>query len=116
MNKRPFLNAYKSKLKDAKRRGLEIKLTYEEFVVIKRGRCVYCKRDGHMTLERRDNSIGYVNGNVDSACLRCNNFRNDSLTREEMIMAGSYINKIDDIVLNAKRRYGSLNPRVNKHI
>ena len=62
----------------AKRRELEFKLSFEEFCKIRDGECFYC---GMNTLpngvDRMDNALGYLIGNVVSCCGDCNSMKND---------------------------------------
>lgn len=67
--KRRF-NLYKSQ---AKRRNLVFELTLEEFSSFANMSCSYCGDPSfHIGLDRINNTIGYVNGNITSCCKICN--------------------------------------------
>ena len=64
---------YSEKRKDAKKRGLDFKLTLEDFHDFYKTPCHYCGDDiGSVHLDRKDSSKGYVIDNVVSCCHRCN--------------------------------------------
>jgi hypothetical protein len=93
---RPF----EAMLRLVSRRAMEAKreftLSYEEFVVIAQvGTCHYCGAPvrirpyvctgigGSYQLDRKDNSKGYVAGNVVSCCKRCNYAKGNRFTYSE---------------------------------
>lgn len=72
---------------DANRRKLEMTLTIEEFGVLREQPCEYCGSalaDTGGGLDRKDNAIGYILGNVVPCCHSCNVFKGDRLSYEEM--------------------------------
>ena len=77
--------AYRRKRKDAKDRGLEFSLTFEEFRKIKLMDCIYCGISRHTTIDRIDNNKGYLIYNVVPACDTCNAFRNNHVSFIEMM-------------------------------
>jgi hypothetical protein len=68
---RSALNLYRG---SASRKGLEFSLSQERFEALLMGECAYC---GALPapingIDRRDSSLGYVDGNVATACKTCN--------------------------------------------
>jgi 5-methylcytosine-specific restriction endonuclease McrA len=70
--------------------------------------CYYCKRtykesqiDDYMinikakrlTIDRKDNSKGYIKENIVLACRRCNNIKGDYFTEQEMLEIGKIISR-----------------------
>lgn len=57
----------------AKNNGRGFTLSFEEFVKLISGECFYCgDNTSQMGVDRIDNSLGYVRGNVRTCCSRCN--------------------------------------------
>ena len=94
--KRPFEWLYNSLLNDP--RGLSITILYEEFLKFTYvERCHYCEaliswepyayNNGKMSraynLDRKDNAVGYCDGNLVVCCKRCNYSKGDRFTYEE---------------------------------
>lgn len=79
---------------NARRRGLEVTLTEELFqnwYASQPKACCYCgvpecelasRKNTGLTIDRKDNSIGYTLNNVCIACFRCNNMKSDFFTHE----------------------------------
>lgn len=62
--------------KQATERGLEFKLTYQQFVDVIAQVCHFCGRyDIPRGLDRKNNAVGYVTGNVLPCCWPCNKFK-----------------------------------------
>lgn len=60
---------------DADRRGLEFKISYEEFMSIVSKPCIYCKdyiETAYNGVDRINNDIGYIFENCVTACSLCN--------------------------------------------
>jgi hypothetical protein len=83
--KRPFENAFNSLLWQAKHRGIEVNLSYAEFLnFTKSPTCHYCgetvtwKPYGSQAsqLDRIDNTLGYSVSNCVTACATCNRMKN----------------------------------------
>lgn len=99
-------------MKAAKLRGLEFKLKDEEFKQLISSPCHYCgsepyniKKTRWQTLvysgiDRVENSIGYVSGNVVSCCIKCNWMKNN-LTLEEFLV------HLQRIACNTTPEYGT---------
>jgi len=82
------------------------KITQEEFIEWYKNEvkvCRYCDltedeakkfitfcsgRFGRLTIDCKDNDLGYVKGNLVLACYKCNITKNDMLTYEEMLYVG----------------------------
>lgn len=78
----------------AKRRTLEMRLTFEEYCKFVNNPCFYCQNLlGDTTkatgggLDRWDNDKGYINDNVVPCCPICNKVRMDNLTPRETMYA-----------------------------
>ena len=64
---------YKSYVDNANRRGLEFNLSLDYVDELIHTDCVYCgSYDNPNGIDRIDNSIGYISGNVQSCCWKCN--------------------------------------------
>jgi len=72
-------------IKSARDRGLEINLDANDFSDYFNSDCSYCgdKIDG-VGIDRVDNSIGYLKGNVCSCCSTCN-YMKRNMSKEEFI-------------------------------
>lgn len=67
---------YKAYRRSAKRRGIEYKITLGQFKAFLDKTCRYCGTKVHpISLDRIDNDLGYVPGNIDSCCFRCNSLK-----------------------------------------
>lgn len=82
----------------AKQRKIAFTLTREEFDELRTHPCVYCggelPNSGGTGLDRIDNDLGYIPGNVLPSCWWCNQTRNDLFTIEEMKLLGKVIAEI----------------------
>ena len=57
----------------ASKRGLEFKITHDEFYSFMNAKCYYCDEQIQgIGLDRKDNNIGYLFENVVSCCKHCN--------------------------------------------
>ncbi len=65
--------AYKNRAKD---KGFEMNITIEDFGAILTLPCQYCGMKA-TTIDRINSNLGYVYGNVNPCCLRCNIMKND---------------------------------------
>jgi len=98
-------------LNRAKKRNLEC-MTKEEFIswYKKQNReCHYCKRSeeeackeivngrkfGRLSIDRKDNTRGYILNNIVLACFRCNGIKSAYYTEQEMLQFGAIVNKIE---------------------
>lgn len=76
---------------DAKRRGIEFNLIYEDWLEEVSKPCAYCsnklynKSEHGSGVDRKDNNLGYVKGNIVSCCKICNQIKNKYLNYEEML-------------------------------
>ena len=82
---------YHYMLKDAPRRNLECNLLYEEYAALITQPCYYCEEPLPAScctgLDRIDNKLGYIRGNVLPCCGDCNIIRTDKYTVEETKVA-----------------------------
>lgn len=66
---------YSSLKEAAKKRGLEVELTFDQFLEIRSGNCTYCNGplpESCGGLDRIDNDKGYLLDNIVACCRRCN--------------------------------------------
>ncbi len=102
---KPFMSLYNAlKGTTKRRRGVEISLTFEEFLEFtKIPNCHYCNRVLHWpdrmvhgepfghNLDRKDNNLGYSKTNCVTCCGVCNKSRGDRFTYEEWLEHGALI-------------------------
>jgi 5-methylcytosine-specific restriction endonuclease McrA len=101
---RPHESVYHTLLCNARRRNLEVTLTFEEFLdIIKVGECFYCgahlywpeynakKTSQASNLDRKDNTKGYLSGNVVACCWSCNNIKREHFTFEQFVEIGKLL-------------------------
>jgi len=85
--------AYSVTRKNARRRGIRFRLSYEEYKRIIQRACHYCNAPARLrgyirsdgldlrfhghTIDRKDNAEGYYHWNCVSACAKCNNLKFD---------------------------------------
>jgi len=77
-------------------RGIEYTLTRRDIQQLASShRCFYCKvKKGIFTLERVNNDIGYIPGNVVYACWPCNSFKSNIFSGQEMMVLGPAFRKV----------------------
>lgn len=71
----------------ARKRGLEMTLTLEQFLELNSKPCEYCGENLPATgygIDRKENSKGYTPENSIPCCTRCNSMKSAFLTYEEM--------------------------------
>ena len=64
----------------SKRKGTKFTLTFQQFDVLVKSDCHYCKipvRDKPMGIDRVDNKIGYILSNSVPCCWTCNRAKSD---------------------------------------
>lgn len=87
---------YKELLRTAKRRQLEVNITFEQYApLVQENNCFYCPNSLSKLgsgLDRKDNSIGYTLENVVPCCRSCNRTKGDRLTFEEMVAISDLLN------------------------
>lgn len=59
----------------ALRRGYEFSLSFEEFVSLFHGTCIYCGRQDCRGIDRVSNELGYTKENSSSCCEMCNKMK-----------------------------------------
>jgi len=76
----------------AHRRGLAFTITIDEYQNLLSQPCIYCTstlpdsgQSVKVGLDRKDNTQGYISGNVQPCCPRHNNIKGDWFTHEQMI-------------------------------
>jgi len=87
--------------KKCKDKGLSFDLSGEDIKELRTGNCVYCGINQNvMTIDRKDNNIGYIKSNCVTACWLCNRTKGHILSYDEMLIFGEAVKKIR--VLNPK--------------
>jgi hypothetical protein len=94
---RPYEALFNKFTYDRLRAGQECYLTFEDFLVFtEQVRCHYCggsvswaayglQKNGYRyNLDRKDNTKGYIKGNLTVCCWPCNEMKGDRLSYEEM--------------------------------
>jgi len=86
-------NNYLGFQKMAFRRGKEVSLSKEKFIELKHTKeCHYCHRiDQKMTIDRKDNQLGYSDDNCVAACHFCNSYKKERYSYEKMLKIGKFI-------------------------
>lgn len=93
-----FMRRYSKLKENAKRRGILFRLTFDEFIDLRSGgnECVYCgTRDTVLSVDRKDNDLGYFKLNCALACLRCNKLKSNLFTYTETKLIGKELRKIN---------------------
>lgn len=87
----------------AKKRNLPVTISFEYYAQLKRDDCHYCRVSNillqfycevmgintpWMTIDRKDNDVGYVPDNVVPSCFLCNKIKGSFFTEEEMCAIG----------------------------
>lgn len=89
---------FKGLVRHAKARGKECSITLDEYISLVSGPCHYCNRSLDMelgaSLDRADNNVGYVQGNVLPCCGGCNRVKSDILTPDEMKAAMAAVKQV----------------------
>lgn len=71
-------SSFASYRRRAKKKGLAFALTEDKFNDLRAKPCVYCKlKTGTNGVDRIDNKLGYVKGNVQTCCKECNYMKKD---------------------------------------
>lgn len=78
----------------AKQNNRNFDLSFDKFKELKSTKkCYYCRQVmGVVTIDRKNNGVGYNDKNCVAACLECNTFKREFLTEQEtMLLAKSLI-------------------------
>ncbi len=96
----PLEAAFRRYQLEARRRGKVFELTFEQFELLVLDRCFYCgsppsiqmrrTKQERNSIDRKDNSKGYILGNVVTSCWNCNNMKG-TFSSEEFIEAARTI-------------------------
>lgn len=91
-------NEYKFKMYSfaAKARNYDFQLSFEDFVLLFHGDCIYCGSPEARGIDRVDNSIGYTKTNSESCCEMCNKMK-WRWSREEFLIQVDKIYKFNNI-------------------
>lgn len=82
-------------LKKAYARIDECDLSVEEILAFTQAPCVYCgTSEVNRGLDRINNDLPHLRGNVQTACTDCNVMRGDRFSVEEMMLLGKTVAKI----------------------
>lgn len=85
------------KLKQRNSEKIISKENFSQWYVAQKKLCVYCGEiEGKVRLQidRKDNKLGYPEGNLALACKRCNFIKRDWFSYEDMLEIGKTISKI----------------------
>lgn len=89
---------FKNLVRHAKARGKECSVTLDEYINLVSMPCYYCNKSLELelgvSLDRADNSVGYVTENVLPCCGDCNRVKSDVLTVEEMKAAMATVKQV----------------------
>jgi hypothetical protein len=99
--RKPFEALYNTLVKQAHARNVEVRLSYEEYVLYTAQKsCHYCgaalqwepfnKMNGHK-LDRKENNRGYTRSNCVVCCPRCNRAKSNHFTYAEWRQIGALI-------------------------
>lgn len=100
---------YRAAISHAKYRGVEFKLTFEEFAQASNQPCFYCnhqfchKSITGSNLDRLDSDVGYIPGNVVACGTECNKLKSNILTSTEFKAAMQAILKTRNITKGNKQ-------------
>ena len=91
--------------KSAQRRSLDFDLTIEDFINIIQKPCVYCgeqpsEDSGRNGIDRIDNILGYIKGNLTPCCIKCNQMKGKRTVID-------FLQHIKKIYLFQENNYGS---------
>lgn len=81
----------------AKRNGRVFTLTEAEYLDLRSKPCTYCGDslpETGLGLDRIDNEVGYMLGNVAPCCTVCNTVKANIFTHDEMLLLGSVVSQI----------------------
>jgi hypothetical protein len=101
-------NIYSYTKSNAKRRNIPFDVTIDYFITwytSQTRECCYCLRSEEeclkdnigvkrLSIERLDNTKGYIEGNLALACLLCNATKSDLFTEKEMLEIGTVIRRV----------------------
>lgn len=76
---------FKNYLAIDSKKGRECDLTVEIVTELISKPCIYCRYEGEVGLDRINNELGHVVGNVAPCCPQCNMARSDFFTVDEML-------------------------------
>ena len=83
LKRRTPQNRYAHGKVNARKRNKEFTLTLEEYEILIKRPCNYCNKsiadETGVGLDRIDNDKGYIPGNVEPCCSKCNRIRKNSM-------------------------------------
>lgn len=89
---------YSTYSKESKKRGYEFKLSYEDFLKLFHGNCIYCGKIDARGIDRVNNLDGYIVGNCVSCCEICNRMK-WRLTKDEFF---NQIKSIHQVLMSSQ--------------
>lgn len=89
----PIRNAWNQYRAGARNRGLAFEITDSAFAAFVLGDCYYCgaKADPINGIDRLNSGLGYVGGNIVTACKRCNYAKRDYSLGDFLAWAGRVV-------------------------
>lgn len=81
-----------------RKKGIEFNITRQVTMSLLSQPCIYCGdlRLWNMGIDRIDNNLGHIIGNVVPCCYECNTARSNNFNFNEMLLIGSVIRKIKE--------------------
>ena len=115
---------YRQKIRAAKRRSHKFSITFDEFMTLIQGSCYFCGAPPtnnlgtaleprrakkfpdakYQGIDRVDNRVGYVKGNVVPCCSQCNFIKGRLTVLELLICAQKMLPKLLELVLRNQAR------------
>lgn len=85
-------------LNDTSRRGIEVKISFDQFKLHHLDNCYYCNQKlKQIRIDRIDSSKPYEVGNIVSACAECNYMKNS-------MNINNFLEKVEKIYLHQNRK------------
>lgn len=91
---RTLKGKYTELRRQAKRKGFKRILSIEQFTVLHQMNCFYCNgrlSEAGYSLDRVDNTKGYMMRNLVSCCWRCNKVKADMLSHADLILVAEVL-------------------------
>lgn len=94
--------------KKCQTKGFDFDLEWQDIKSLRSGNCIYCNsKNPVMTIDRKDNNIGYIKENCVACCWKCNSVKGGDLSFEEMLLIGNTIKSIKEKKPNIWNYYPS---------
>lgn len=87
----PSLNRFRGIRVRARILGVEFSLTLDDIRILLAKNCIYCGSSDRIEVDRKDGALGYIFDNITPACHRCNTFKSNILSYEQMLYVAKYL-------------------------